>query len=122
MPLVFLNSYKKIYTFDVCSLSALIGFVLLIASILLTLFVAFSTEDFWLRIKEYEEQSLVEFQKKYMIYITNFNGNNKTYFDSSNKNLTEYFTNICGNSLNRELCSQENSGFLTADSTDIVKI
>ena len=121
MPLVFLTPYKKIYTSDICSLSTLIGFVLLIASILLPLFAAFSTEDFWLRIKEYEEQPLVEFQNKYMIYITNCSGNYKTYFDSSNKNLKEYFAGICNNSLNIDidLCSQENSGILTADSTDI---
>ena len=95
MPLVFLTPYKKIYTSDICSLSTLIGFVLLIASILLPLFAAFSTEDFWLRIKEYEEQPLVEFQNKYMIYITDVSNNYTTYFDSSNQRLKEYFKNIC---------------------------
>ena len=105
MPLVFLTPYKKTYSSEICSLSTFIGIVLLIASILLPLFAAFSTEDFWLRIKEYEEHPLIEYEDKYMIYITECpNDSNEwtTHFSSSNQNLVENFNEFCNYEIDSE--------------------
>ena len=97
MPLVFLSPFKKTYSSSVCSLSTIIGLVLLITAILLPLFAAFSTDDFWLRLKEYTEQPLVDYYNNYMIYITKISSNNiyKTFFDSSIKTLNDKFSDIC---------------------------
>ena len=59
MPLVFITPYKKTYSSEFCSLSTLIGFIFLILAIFIPLFAAFSSEDFWLRLKEYLEQPKV---------------------------------------------------------------
>ena len=93
MPLVFLSPYKKTYSSDFCSLSTLIGFIFLILAIFIPLFAALSSEDFWLRLKEYIEQPRVECTDDYMIYITTGTGeaNDKfrTFFSSSNNSLNE---------------------------------
>ena len=122
MPLVFLSPFKKTYSSSICSLSAIIGLVLLIAAILLPLFAAFSTEDFWLRLKEYTEQPLVDYYNNYMIYITKISNNEyKTFFDSSIKFLNDKFTEICNitNGLNNNNCQTLKNGFITNIATDI---
>ena len=73
MPLVFLSPYKKAYSSEIISLSTLLGFVVLLTAILIPLFAAFATEDFWLRLKEYTEQPLVDYTEQFMIYITKYN-------------------------------------------------
>ena len=125
MPLVFLSPFKKTYSSSVCSLTTIIGLVLLITAILLPLFAAFSTEDFWLRIKEYTEQPLIDYYNNYMVYITNCDSY-KTYFDSSVGKLKEDFNRACANdniNLNSagigKMCDLLENGFLTNIATDI---
>ena len=123
MPLVFLSPYKKEYSSEIVSLSTLLGFVVLLTAILIPLFAAFATEDFWLRIKEYTEQPLVDYTKKYMVYISKFDDNrnlNETSFRSSNKYLNIKFQEIINNnSFINENCTLEESADPTASSTDI---
>lgn len=94
MPLVFLSPIKKTYKSDLCSLSTLLGLVLLLAAILLPLFAAYATEDFWVRITEYTEQPLVDYFNNYMIYVSGYKDN---FFDSSNSNLKAGYNTICNN-------------------------
>jgi len=97
MPLVFLTPYKKTYSSDFCSLSTLIGFIFLLLAIFIPFFAAFSSEDFWLRIKEYLEQPKVEYSNDYMIYITKAGENKiaKTFFYSSNNDLNNNYKKLC---------------------------
>ena len=99
MPLVFLTPYKKTYSSEFCSLSTFIGFIFLILALLIPLFAAFSSEDFWLRLKEYLEEPKVEYSGDYMLYITTLE-NPKTFFSSSNTKLNDNFNQICTNDLN----------------------
>ena len=131
MPLVFLSPFKKTYSSSVCSLSTIIGLVLLLTAILLPLFAAFSTDDFWLRLKEYTEQPLVDYYNNYMIYITKISklddasDRYKTFFDSSSSFLNSKFEKICDNALNKynndnnKNCDILKSGFITNIATDI---
>ena len=118
MPLVFLSPYKKAYSSEIVSLSTLLGLVVLLTAILIPLFAAFATEDFWLRLKEYTEQPLVDYTGKFMIYITKYNNNDiKTTFHSSNKELNDEFTTICtGTSINS--CESETNPSPTTSSSD----
>ena len=115
MPLVFLSPLKKTYSAGIFSLSAMLGFVILVAAILLPLFAALSTEDFWLRIKEYIEFPMVDYYERYMTYITTYYQSNpnvdnfKTYFTSSNQELNTKFDAICGENLNSDTCGVINS-------------
>lgn len=99
MPLVFLTPYKKTYSSEFCSLSTFIGFIFLILTLLIPLFAAFSSEDFWLRLKEYLEEPKVEYSSDFMLYITTLE-NPKTFFSSSNTKLNDNFNQICTNDLN----------------------
>ena len=120
MPLVFLSPYKKTFSSNVCSLSTIIGLVILIAAILLPLFAAFSTEDFWLRLKEYTEQPLVDYYNNYMLYITKINNDTyQTFFDSSINYLNAKFSEICQYRLNYKNCDALKNGFITNITTDL---
>ena len=106
MPLVFVTPYKKTYSSEFCSLSTLIGFVFLVLAILIPLFAAFSSEDFWLRLKEYLEQPKIDFTNDYILYVSTFDSNNNpinTFFDSSNKTLNDMINKIGNYNLNRNL-------------------
>ena len=106
MPLVFVTPYKKTYSSEFCSLSTLIGFVFLVLAILIPLFAAFSSEDFWLRLKEYLEQPKIDFTNDYILYVSTFDSNNKpinTFFDSSNKTLNDMINKIGNYNLNSNL-------------------
>ena len=106
MPLVFVTPYKKTYSSEFCSLSTLIGFVFLVLAILIPLFAAFSSEDFWLRLKEYLEQPKIDFTNDYILYVSTFDSNNNpinTFFDSSNKTLNDMINKIENYNLNRNL-------------------
>mgnify|MGYP003571433149 CR=1 FL=1 len=118
MPLVFLSPYKKAYSSEIVSLSTLLGLVVLLTAILIPLFAAFATEDFWLRLKEYTEQPLVDYTGKFMIYITKYNNNGiKTTFHSSNKELNDEFGDICTDtSINS--CESETNPAPTTSSSD----
>lgn len=106
MPLVFVTPYKKTYSSEFCSLSTLIGFVFLVLAILIPLFAAFSSEDFWLRLKEYLEQPKIDFTNDYILYVSTFDSNNNpinTFFDSSNKTLNDMINKIGNYNLNSNL-------------------
>ena len=106
MPLVFVTPYKKTYSSEFCSLSTLIGFVFLVLAILIPLFAAFSSEDFWLRLKEYLEQPKIDFTNDYILYVSTFNSNNNpinTFFDSSKKTLNDMINKIGNYNLNSNL-------------------
>ena len=106
MPLVFVTPYKKTYSSEFCSLSTLIGFVFLVLAILIPLFAAFSSEDFWLRLKEYLEQPKIDFTNDYILYVSTFDSNNNpinTFFDSSDKTLNDMINKIGNYNLNRNL-------------------
>ena len=120
MPLVFLSPYKKAYSSEIISLSTLLGFVVLLTAILIPLFAAFATEDFWLRLKEYTEQPLVDYTEQFMIYITKYdtNGIRTTTFHSSSKNLNNKFFTICSNK-DVNNCELETNPAPTTFSTDI---
>ena len=102
MPLVFITPYKKTYSSVICSLSTFIGIILLILAIFIPLIAAYASEDFWLRLKEYMEQPIVEFSNHYMLYVTSnvASKNVKTFFYSSNGKLNEKYENISNNELN----------------------
>ena len=121
MPLVFLSPYKKSYSSEIISLSTLLGFVVLLTAILIPLFAAFATEDFWLRIKEYTEQPLVDYNGKFMIYITKYKGTDiQTTFHSSDDKLNQKFGDICKDPPNSEnSCEVEKNADPTTSSTDI---
>jgi hypothetical protein len=116
MPLVFITPYKKTYSSEFCSLSTLIGFIFLILAIFIPLFAAFSSEDFWLRLKEYLEQPKVEFSNDYMLYVSTFNDNLNpigTYFDSSESRLNNMLGQINGNNINSNIISQDENATIT---------
>jgi len=120
MPLVFVTPYKKTYSSEFCSLSTLIGFVFLILAILIPLFAAFSSEDFWLRLKEYLEQPKIDFSNDYMLYVSTFDSNNSpinTFFDSSNKTLNDMVTKI-GSLEIKNIISREDGASITKYSYD----
>ena len=123
MPLVFLSPYKKAYSSEIVSLSTLLGLVVLLTAILIPLFAAFATEDFWLRLKEYTEQPLVDYTKKYMVYISKFDKDNnllETSFRSSNKDLNKKFQDIIDeNTPINDNCKLEESADPRTSSTDI---
>ena len=97
MHLIFLTPYKKTYSSEYCSLATFLGFIFLLIAILLPFFAAISSEDFWLRLKEYLEQPNIEFTGNYMIYITTFNNNviDNNYFYSSSNDLNSKYGDIC---------------------------
>ena len=123
MPLVFVTPYKKTYSSEFCSLSTLIGFVFLVLAILIPLFAAFSSEDFWLRLKEYLEQPKIDFTNDYILYVSTFDSNNNpinTFFDSSNKTLNDMINKIGNYNLNSNLnlISRENKASISKYSYD----
>ena len=121
MPLVFITPYKKTYSSEFCSLLTFIGLIFLVLAILIPFFAAFSSEDFWLRLKEYMEQPIVEFDNHYMLYITTFDDSNNptgTYFYSSNNKLNEIFDNISNNNLNTNSHLENNARITDAKSDE----
>jgi hypothetical protein len=90
-------------------------------AIFIPLFAAFSSEDFWLRLKEYLEQPKVEFSNDYMLYLTTFDDSSnpiRTYFDSSDSRLLQMLNDINNNNINSGIISQEESATITKYSYD----
>ena len=112
MPLIFLTPLKKTYSSGIFSLPTFIGLVLIATAILLPLFAAYSTEDFWLRIKEYTEKPLIDYNEHYMTYLTTIIPDEdppnrkryETYFKSSNNRLNDEFKRICTTTANQNVC------------------
>ena len=118
MPLVYISPLKKTYSSNLLSLSTILGIILLVIAILLPLFAAYATEDFWLRLKEYTEQPLVKYYGHYMVYRTKIDNsdNIKTYFTSSHNQLNDKFDEICKSDKN---CFKEQNSQLLSISSDL---
>ena len=82
--ILFYNSYGKIYTSDILSLSSIISLIFLCLLIFVPLFMAYSTEDFWQRVKICQEQPYVQLKKKYFISTLEKN--------QDNRNLSKFHT------------------------------
>lgn len=82
--ILFYNSYGKIYTSDILSLSSIISLIFLCLLIFVPLFIAYSTEDFWQRVKICQEQPYVQLKKKYFISTLEKN--------EDNRNLSKFHT------------------------------
>ena len=87
--ILFFNSYGKIFTSDILSLSSIVSLIFLCLLIFIPLFIAYATEDFWQRIKICQEQPYVKLDKKYFISTleedkTNQNQNHSKFYTSSN--------------------------------------
>ena len=125
MPLVFVTPYKKTYSSEFCSLSTLIGFVFLLLAIFIPFFAGFSSEDFWLRLKEYLEQPKIDFTNDYILYVSTFDANNNpitTFFDSSDKTLIDMINKIgdleINNINNNNIISREDAASISKYSYD----
>ena len=127
MPLVFVTPYKKTYSSDFFFFFTLIGFVFLILAIFIPLFAVFSSEDFWLRLKEYLEQPKIDFTNDYMLYVSTFDSNEdnynnpiSTFFDSSNKTLIDMIEQInqIRSGINNNIISRENGASISKYSYD----
>ena len=121
MPLIFITPYKKTYSSEFCSLSTLIGFIFLILAIFIPLFAAISSEDFWLRLKEYLEQPKIDFTNDYMLYVSTFDNQFlplNTFFDSSNKTLNDMFSTIIEKNGQSNIISREDSASISKYSYD----
>ena len=121
MPLIFITPYKKTYSSEFCSLSTLIGLIFLILAIFIPLFAAISSEDFWLRLKEYLEQPKIDFTNDYMLYVSTFDEQFlpvNTFFDSSNKTLNNKFSSIIEKNGQRDTILREDSASISKYSYD----
>ena len=121
MPLIFITPYKKTYSSEFCSLSTLIGLIFLILAIFIPLFAAISSEDFWLRLKEYLEQPKIDFTNDYMLYVSTFDEQFlpvNTFFDSSNKTLNNMFSSIIEKNGQRDTILREDSASISKYSYD----
>ena len=92
--ILFYNSYGKIFTSDILSLSTIVSLVFLFLLIFIPLFIAYSTEDFWQRLKICQEQPYVKLNKKYFI---------STLEKNENLFLSRFYTS--SNEINSQLLS-----------------
>ncbi len=94
--LLFFNSYGKIYSSDILSLSSIISLVFLCFLIFVPLFIAYSTENFWQRVKIYQEQPYVKLNEKYFISTIEKDNNNipSSKFYTSSYEINEKINTI----------------------------
>ena len=85
--ILFYNSYGKIFTSDILSLSTIVSLVFLCLLLFIPLFIAYSTEDFWQRLKICQEQPYVKLNKKFFISTLEENSNvySSKFYTSSNE-------------------------------------
>ena len=85
--ILFYNSYGKIFTSDILSLSTIVSLVFLCLLIFIPLFIAYSTEDFWQRLKICQEQPYVKLNKKFFISTLEENSGvySSKFYTSSNE-------------------------------------
>ena len=94
--ILFYNSYGKIFTSDILSLSTIVSLVFLFLLIFIPLFIAYSTEDFWQRLKICQEQPYVKLNKKFFISTLELEENSKV-------NSSKFYTS--SNEINSQLLS-----------------
>ena len=112
--ILFYNSYGKIYTSDILSLSSIISLIFLCLLIFVPLFMAYSTEDFWQRVKICQEQPYVQLKKKYFI---------STLENQDNRYLSKFHTSSeLLNSKIDSVRSDDNERLITGFSISILNI
>ena len=112
--ILFYNSYGKIYTSDILSLSSIISLIFLCLLIFVPLFMAYSTEDFWQRVKICHEQPYVQLKKKYFI---------STLENQDNRYLSKFHTSSeLLNSKIDSVRSDDNERLITGFSISILNI
>ena len=99
--ILFYNSYGKIFTSDILSLSTIVSLVFLFLLIFIPLFIAYSTEDFWQRLKICQEQPYVKLNKKFFI---------STLEKRSNEFSSKFYTS--SNEINSQLLSLTDNDYL----------
>ena len=109
--ILFYNSYGKIYTSDILSLSSIISLIFLCLLIFVPLFMAYSTEDFWQRVKICQEQPYVQLKKKYFI---------STLENQDNRYLSKFHTS--SELLNSKISSDDDERLITGFSISILNI
>ena len=113
--ILFYNSYGKIYTSDILSLSSIISLIFLCLLIFVPLFMAYSTEDFWQRVKICQEQPYVQLKKKYFISTLEKN--------QDNRHLSKFHTSSeLLNSKIDSVRSDDNERLITGFSISILNI
>ena len=113
--ILFYNSYGKIYTSDILSLSSIISLIFLCLLIFVPLFMAYSTEDFWQRVKICQEQPYVQLKKKYFISTLEKN--------QDNRHLSKFHTSSeLLNSKIDSVGSDDNERLITGFSISILNI
>ena len=113
--ILFYNSYGKIYTSDILSLSSIISLIFLCLLIFVPLFMAYSTEDFWQRVKICQEQPYVQLKKKYFISTLEKN--------QDNRHLSKFHTSSeLLNSKIDSVGSEDNERLITGFSISILNI
>ena len=99
--ILFFNSYGKIFTSDILSLSSIVSLIFLCLLIFIPLFIAYATEDFWQRIKICQEQPYVKLDKKYFI---------STLEEDTNQYHSKFYTS--SNLINSYLSTLEDDDYL----------
>ena len=99
--ILFFNSYGKIFTSDILSLSSIVSLIFLCLLIFIPLFIAYATEDFWQRIKICQEQPYVKLDKKYFI---------STLEGDTNQDHSKFYTS--SNLINSYLSTLEDDDYL----------
>ena len=100
--ILFFNSYGKIFTSDILSLSSIVSLIFLCLLIFIPLFIAYATEDFWQRIKICQEQPYVKLDKKYFISTLEE--------DKTNQDHSKFYTS--SNLINSHLSTLEDDDYL----------
>ena len=100
--ILFFNSYGKIFTSDILSLSSIVSLIFLCLLIFIPLFIAYATEDFWQRIKICQEQPYVKLDKKYFISTLEE--------DKTNQYHSKFYTS--SNLINSYLSTLEDDDYL----------
>ncbi len=94
--ILFFNSYGKIFTSDILSLSSIVSLIFLCLLIFIPLFIAYATEDFWQRIKICQEQPYVKLDKKYFISTLEEDKTNQIHskFYTSSNLINSYLSTL----------------------------
>lgn len=84
MPLLFADSYKKIYQASPFALSTCLTFLLGVFVILMPIFAGYATDDFWDYLQVYYDQPIVGLNPNNFIIYASTNGKPGKYFVPSN--------------------------------------
>ena len=98
MPLLFADSYKKIYQASPFALSTCLTFLLGIFVILMPIFAGYATDDFWDYLQVYYDQPIVGmFPDNFIIYASSQGEPGRYYMSSSSSLCTNLTSELCDN-------------------------